>query len=68
VTTEFATVTFIELPVDRSDGASASRLYEGVRVPAVWVSVPVIFTTDPCANNVPPAPVVTLVRENREPI
>lgn len=30
--------------------------------------MPVIFTTGPCARRVHPAPVVTLVRENREPI
>lgn len=45
VTTEFATVTFIELPVDLRDGTSSSKLYDGARVPPVCVSIPSIFTT-----------------------
>lgn len=58
----------IELPVLLREGARASKSYEGVSVPAVCVSVPVILTTGHCARRVHPAPVVTFSREKSVPI
>ena len=55
-------------PVDINEGSSFKRSYDGVNVPAVCVSVPIIFTTAPCARSVPPAPVVTFVREKSDPM
>lgn len=54
-------VIFTGTPVELAHCTTRRGVTVSVSVPAVWVATFSSLSTEPCASNVPPAPVVTFV-------